>query len=470
MAAIVWFRRDLRVADHTALYHALRDHGQVIPVFIFDDRILRSRECGEPIVAFMLGCLAELQQNLRNAGGDLILRHGRPLQELKALAAETGATALYFNRDYAPDAIERDDRVERSLSRAGLAVRTFKDQVIYEEQEILSASKGDPYTVYTPYRKAWMKRLSADFGPRGPEPLKMPKLMFAALSRARTIELPSVASLIGGADRSVRRAEEMIPPGEAAAHRLLRSFCKHSIASYATTRDLPALTDGTSRLSPHLCHGTLSPRQCLRAALDARAQKSAKGVDTWVGELIWRDFFQQVLFNHPHVAKGSFRPRYDKLRWSYDRKRFAAWCQGRTGYPIVDAAMRQLNRTGWMHNRLRMVVAMFLTKDLQIDWRWGERYFLQHLIDGETAQNNGNWQWCASTGVDAQPWFRIFNPTNQSRKFDPKGEFIRRYVPELRGVSDEAIHDPPPTPGYPRPIVDHASARQRTLAMFKALG
>jgi deoxyribodipyrimidine photo-lyase len=247
----------------------------------------------------------------------------------------------------------------------------------------------------------------------------------------------------------------------------LRSFCKHAIADYHTTRNLPALTDGTSRLSPHLRHGTISPRQCLRAAMDARTRKTARGVDTWIGELVWRDFFQQVLANHPHVADGAFKRKYDRLQWSYDKSAFRKWCDGQTGYPLVDAAMRQLSATGWMHNRLRMVVAMFLCKDLQIDWRWGERFFMQHLMDGETAQNNGNWQWCASTGVDAQPWFRIFNPMNQSRKFDPDGAFIRRWVVELREVDD--IHDPPPTAGYPRPMVDHGEARKKTLAMFKAL-
>ena len=465
MAAIVWFRRDLRLADHTALWHALNDHREVIPVFIFDDRILRATDCGAPIVAFMLGCLHELQANLRKAGGDLILRHGEPLRELAAVANETGATALYFNRDYAPDAIERDDAVERAMTTAGLAVRTFKDQVMYEEQEILSASKGEPYTVYTPYRNAWMKKLESDFGKAGPVPLKMPPLKFASkLKDAHSIKLPTVESL--GFERDPAHS---IPPGEAAANRLLQSFCKKAIAGYATTRNLPALSNGTSQLSPHLRHGTISPRQCLHAAIAARWAKTAKGVDTWIGELVWREFYQQVLANHPHVADGAFKPKFDKLKWSYDRKHFNAWCEGRTGYPIIDAAMRQLNTTGWMHNRLRMIVAMFLCKDLQIDWKWGERYFMQHLIDGETAQNNGNWQWCASTGTDAQPWFRIFNPQNQSEKFDPKGEFIRRFVPELKNVRDEFIHAPPPMPGYPKPIVDHTKARVKTLAMFKAL-
>ncbi len=467
MPAIVWFRRDLRLHDQTALHHAPRDFPDgIVPVFIFDDAVLKHPDCGPPIVSYMIDCLSELRDALRAAGGDLIIRHGKPLQELKSLAHETAASAVYYNKDYAPGACERDLQIEEQLPKHGVSVRGFKDLVIFEEQEILSASKGEPYTVYTPYRKAWMAKLAGEFGPLGPDPLPKPKLKFATtLKAAKTLPLPT-AELLG---HPLKHPIE-IPAGESAGRRMLKAFCARPIDQYKLNRNLPALANGTSRLSPHLRHGTISVRQCLRAALNAthdRPREAAVGAETWIGELIWREFYQQILFNFPHVETQPFKEKLNNLNWSYDKKHFAAWCEGRTGFPIVDAAMRQLNTTGWMHNRLRMITAMFLTKDLRIDWRWGERYFMQHLIDGETAQNNGGWQWSASTGTDAQPWFRIFNPTTQSKNFDPDGKFIRRFVPELKDVPADLIHAPPPTKNYPPAIIDHAEARTASLAMFK---
>lgn len=479
MPVLVWFRRDLRLHDQTALHHAARDFPDgIVPVFIFDDAILKHPDCGAPIVGFMLGCLEDLRDQLRQAGGELLFRHGPPLKELRKLAKETGASAVYYNKDYAPSACERDDRIERQLSANGLVVRGFKDQVIFEEQEILSASKGEPYTVYTPYRKSWIKKLAATFGPLGPDPLPKPKLTFPEkIKNASNVGLPTAKALGHGLSHALA-----ISPGESVARQMLRRFIDRSLATYPATRNFPAMQDGTSKLSPHLRHGTLSPRTCVRAALEATVEhpEFRDPADTWIGELVWREFYQQILYNFPQVETTAFKPKFAKLKWSDRDDHFAAWCQGQTGYPIVDAAMHQLNTTGWMHNRLRMISAMFLVKDLRINWQLGERYFMQHLIDSETAQNNGGWQWSASTGTDAQPYFRIFNPASQSKKFDPEGAFIRQHVPALKDVPARFIHAPQEmTPiqqraagcvigqDYPPPIVDHAEARLKTLAMYK---
>ena len=485
MPHIVWFRRDLRLHDNTALFHAARDSadGVVIPVFVFDDAILRHADTGAAIVAFMVDCLAHLRDQFAAEGVELLFLHGPPVEQLAALAKQTGASAVYFNRDYSPSALERDDEVRAQLAVHGVEVRGFKDQVIFEEREILAASTGEPYTVYTPYAKAWRARLEETTTADGPKTWDKPRLRSwkcasAARKPLRMVKLYSPGELGFAAPPAIE-----IAAGESAGRSMLRSWCAGPMRSYKAARNFPAEVEGTSRLSPHLRHGTLSPRQCLRAArfVIQRDRSFAEGAQAWIGELIWREFYQQILFNFPRVVDQPFKRQLADLPWENDRQMFQAWCDGRTGYPIVDAAMRQLNQTGWMHNRLRMIVAMFLTKDLRIDYRWGERYFMQKLIDGETAQNNGGWQWSASTGTDAQPYFRIFNPASQSEKFDPHGAFIRRYLPELKRVPDELIHSPHEmTPmdmkqfecrigvDYPAPIVDHAEARRKTLQMFKS--
>jgi deoxyribodipyrimidine photo-lyase len=468
MAIIHWFRRDFRLHDNTALWHACRDAADgVIPVFIFDDAILRHPDCGAPIVRFMLDCLGELRSSLQAEGGDIVLLHGEPLEKLRELARQTGATAIYFNKDYAPAAVERDEKVERTLIASGIAVKRFKDHVIFEEREILTASGGRPYTVYTPYKNAWLKL----FQQQRVESLGKPKLVFAkSMRKLKSRPMPTAGELGFQSSHQID-----IPAGETAALRQLEAFCKSKLKDYKTNRDFPAI-DGSSRLSPHLRHGTISPRQCLDAALKTRSE----GADCWISEIIWRDFYQQVLFNFPRVEHEPFKRNLRTLKWRKSEADWKRWTDGTTGYPIVDAAMRQLNQTGWMHNRLRMIVAMFLTKDLLLDYRLGERYFMQNLIDGETAQNNGGWQWSASTGTDAQPYFRVFNPTAQSEKFDPNGVFIRKYCPELGKVPDKFIHSPHEMPeveqhrsgcrigtDYPSPIVDHSEARNRAISMFK---
>jgi deoxyribodipyrimidine photo-lyase len=415
-------------------------------------------------VEFIRESLIELQSALRGLGGALIVRHGRAREEVPRLARELGAVAVYANRDYEPLAIARDAEVAQSLRAAGVEFLDFKDQVVFERDEVLNRN-GRPYSVFTPYRNAWLRRLDDS------DVSAWPVQRYAgALAPCDEGPVPTLATL--GFARSPL-AELPLPTGMRGARRLFDEFLGR-IDVYHHSRDFPAM-NGTSRLSVHLRFGTLPVRELVRAA---RA-RTGQGAQAWLNELIWREFFQQILWHHPRVVERSFKPEYDAIRWAEDERGFQAWCAGRTGYPLVDAAMRQLNRTGYMHNRLRMVAASFLVKDLGVDWRRGERYFALVLNDYELASNNGGWQWAASSGCDAQPYFPIFNPVTQSQKFDPRGEFIRRYVPGLAHYTERRIHTPwRASPAeqraagciigrdYPLPIVDHAAARARTLARY----
>jgi deoxyribodipyrimidine photo-lyase len=464
--AIHWFRRDLRVSDNTALSAAAAAAQAVVPAFIFDDAILTAPDVGAARVSFLLRSLESLAKNLEALGYRLIIRRGKPQEELVKLARETGAEAVFWNKDYEPYARERDARVAVALQAAGVAARPHKDVVLWEEQEILTQA-GRPFTVFTPYSRAWRAR-----GLHGPQPRL----------RAAETKPPAPASVRLPADSAElgHPLTQTVPPaGEHAALEALRGFLKRNVFHYGEERNFPAL-DHTSHLSPHLRFGTINIRTIvakLNAAtakeLPAAARRSA---DVFLSELIWREFYIQVLANFPHVTRGCFRPEYDALAWRENREHFEAWRKGLTGYPIVDAAMRCLNATGWMHNRLRMIVAMFLTKDLLLPWQWGERYFMQQLVDGDLAANNGGWQWSAGTGTDAAPYFRIFNPVSQGAKFDPEGEFVRRWVPELAGLTSATIHEPWREPllagaaaDYPERIVHHEEQRLRCLAMFKAV-
>jgi deoxyribodipyrimidine photo-lyase len=475
---IHWFRRDLRLHDNPALAEALRaGDGRVVPLFALDDAILRSGRTSPARVCFMLESLRALDQALRERGSRLVVRRGEPLAVLRRIAKESGAEGVFFNRDYTPFARARDERVVRGLRDDGRDVRHVADIMIFEPDDILSGA-GKPYTVYTPYRKRWRARIAE----AGDELLRERRLRaFAPVPEALADEpVPTPAEL------GVEAVARLPAGGEAAGLARLQAFLDlanpEGVRGYHTQRDFIA-RPATSRLSAYLHLGCVGTLRCLRAAMRAledAGDGARAGLEAWIGELAWRDFYHQILYHFPHVLRGAFKPRYDSLAWENDERLFRAWCEGRTGYPVVDAAMRQLAAEAWMHNRARMIVGSFLVKDLLIDWRWGERFFMQRLVDGDHAANNGGWQWVAGTGTDAQPFFRIFNPVSQGKKFDPRGDYVRQYIPELAGVPERYIHAPWTMPAdeqrragvtishdYPAPVVDHAVRRERALAMYR---
>lgn len=427
---IFWFRRDLRLQDNVGLFHALQDQHPVLPLFIFDSGILDElKEKEDRRVQFIHQALKEIADTLEKQGSTILVLHGRPADLWNKIIATLPVKAVYCNHDYEPYARERDEAVKNILGEKNIPFHTFKDQVIFEKDEILTDS-AKPYAVFTPYSNRWRQRLSADHvrsypsGNRGDHFLKTAVLPFP--------ELKDIGFLPGSLDFPPRQAPQEI------------------INNYHNTRDFPA-KDGTTRLGVHLRFGTVSIRDLVRKGLESN--------ETWLGELIWREFFMMILWHYPHVVDKPFKEKYARIKWRNDPNEFERWCQGKTGYPLVDAGTRELNSTGYMHNRVRMVTASFLTKHLLIDWRWGERYFAEKLLDYELASNNGNWQWSAGCGCDAAPYFRIFNPQMQMEKFDAQLEYVKEWVPEYE------------TKAYPQPMVEHRAARERALSVFKtALG
>jgi deoxyribodipyrimidine photo-lyase len=454
--ALHWFRSDLRVRDNTALRAAAERADELACVFVFDPRLLAN--AGAPRVRFMVDCVRRLARDLEARGSHLLLRTGDPRLEIARLARECRAELVVWNRDYGPFATRRDAAVERELSGLGVRVETHKDRVVFEAEEVRTLA-GRPYSVYSPYRRAWWKQHRDASAHPAPAPRLSP--------RPRDVSVGSEPAPVLTSD-----ATEIPTGGSSAAERRLDGFLERSIADYAWRRDLPA-EDGTSRLSPHLRFGTISVRTCLARALEAARsdRRLAPGVSKWADELVWREFYHAILAENPRVLRGAFRAELSAVRWEPDTDGLRAWREGRTGYPFVDAAMRELASSGWMHNRARMVAASFLCKDLLIDWRLGERWFMQRLVDGDPASNNGGWQWAASTGTDAQPYFRIFNPVAQGERFDPDGAYVRRWVPELRRLAGSSAHRPWQSPerasDYPPPIVDHAFARERALSRYR---
>ena len=477
-SALVWFRRDLRDFDHAALYHALKSSQKVYCVFIFDTEILdKLSNKADRRVEFIWESVRELKTALQKNGGDLIVKHGKARDLIPQIALELNIGAVFANRDYEPSAVARDDEVAARLAKNNIEFHSFKDQVIFEKDEVLSLS-SKPYSVFTPYKNAHLKKLDDFYLKPYPVDFYINNLALDPHPNpppTKGRELNQIPSLEEMGFARTNLSAMKLPTGMAGGAQLFADF-EERMDRYKDARDFPAVK-GVSYLSVHLRFGTVSIRHLARQARN----RANTGSQTWLNELIWRDFYFQILHHKPQVAAGSaYKAEFENLKFPNDQALFKAWCAGKTGYPLIDAAMRQINQTGFMHNRLRMVAASFLVKDLLVDWRWGERYFAENLIDFDLSANNGGWQWAASTGCDAQPWFRIFNPITQSERFDAAGKFIRKYVPELANCSDQEIHAPWQIPSprqnlinvvidkdYPTPIVEHSMQRALALSLYK---
>lgn len=477
MRAMVWFRSDLRVRDNPALAAACADASRgVVGVFAVCPEQWAEHDWGPPRVGFLLRALRDLSVSLDRLNIPLRIvttpRFDGAPAAMDGLAASLACDAIYFSNEYEINERRRDDAVERRFAQAGRAVRRFDGRVILPPGSVRTKA-GGMSRVFTPFRRAWLARLDEEGGvSTAARPDKQPE---------RPCPPDPIPDRVAGFDPGDDPADHW-PATERAAHDRLGGFIEDRLSAYHEARDAPA-ADGTSRLSPYLTHGLISPGACLAAALEAGgasalAKPGTTGPSAWISELVWREFYIHLLAAHPRLSMGrAFQPVTERLTWSDDDEAFDAWREGRTGYPIVDAAMRCLTATGWMHNRLRMVVAMFLTKDLWIDWRRGEAHFMRRLVDGDLASNNGGWQWSASTGTDAAPYFRIYNPTTQGERHDPDARFIKTWLPELADLDVRPAHDPSRLPpparrrlGYPEPICDHAERRERAIAAFKALG
>jgi deoxyribodipyrimidine photo-lyase len=423
---LFWFRRDLRLEDNAGLYYALKKGLPVLPIFIFDKNILdKLEDKKDGRVEFIHQAILNLNEQLKEFGSSINVFHSTPENVFNKFVKEYDIECVYTNHDYEPYANERDVAVKEFLINNKIEFKTYKNQCIFEKDEVVK-DDGKPYTIFTPYSRKWKLRLT-DFHVK-PYPNKK---YFKNFIQTKTFNIPTLKEL--GFEKSGLEFPST-------------TISKSIVANYKEQRDFPAIK-GTSKLSLHLRFGTVSIRALAKQALLLN--------ETWLNELIWRDFYMMILYHFPHVAKNSFKTQYDRIEWRNNEHEFKAWCEGKTGFPIVDAGMRELNSTGFMHNRVRMIVASFLVKDLLIDWRWGEAYFAQKLLDFDLSANNGGWQWAAGSGCDAAPYFRVFNPTEQTKKFDPKYEYVRKWVPEFN------------TAKYPKPIVDHSAARLRVLSVYK---
>ena len=426
---IVWFRRDLRLSDNAALYHALRAGIPVLPIFIFDQNILDQLEDKkDKRVAFIHGAITEMQTQLVRMGSTMQVFYGKPMEIFGKLVEQYTIGAVFTNHDYEPYAMERDTAIASFLSEKSIGFNTFKDQVIFEKSEV-TKDDGKPYTVFTPYSRKWKAKLNTFYLKAYPT-----EKYFKQFYQQAPVAIPSLTSM------GFEAVEAVFPS---------RELNQEIVMKYSQNRDFPALDNGTSKMGVHLRFGTVSIRKVATIAAGLN--------ETYLNELIWRDFYQMILWHFPKVGKGhAFKAEYDKIKWRNNEEEFQKWCEGKTGYPIVDAGMRELNTTGFMHNRVRMIVASFLTKHLLIDWRWGEAYFASKLLDFDLAANNGGWQWAASSGCDAAPYFRVFNPYLQTEKFDKEFKYIKKWVPEFQEFT------------YPKPIVVHEIARKRVLETYAA--
>ena len=462
--AVLWFRRDLRLHDHPALVAAAAGGRTVVPLYVIDPRLVNGRFASPNRTWFLLETLRALAVDLERLGAPLVVRVGDPEEVVCEVAVEAGATDVFVSRDHAPYGRRRDAAVAARLEAHGIAWHAKRGNLVHEPEDLATVD-GRPFSVYSPFRRAWETR------PRRSIAAIPARLPAHSLT---TGTIPSLSEL-GLGEGPTADPASMPVPGESSARARLDRWLTDGIDHYAIGRDRPDLVDGTSRLSADLHLGAVSALEVVERSIGA-----GEGRRVFLDELVWRDFYAHVLFHRPDVRRSSFRASFDSIEWSMDGAAVDAWRDGRTGYPFIDAAMRQLAATGWMPNRARMVVASFLTKDLLVDWRVGEAHFMRHLIDGDVASNNGGWQWSASTGTDPQPYFRIFNPVTQGRRSDPDGVYVRRWLPELVGVPSERIHAPWEMTAeeqavagcrigtdYPAPIVDHAEARARALSAYE---
>jgi deoxyribodipyrimidine photo-lyase len=424
--SICWLRRDLRLQDNVALYHALKNSNKVLLIFILDTTILNKLSSKvDKRVSFIHESLTDINLELHKHGSSLCILHDNPLAAFEKLYKQYHIKAVYINSDYEPYAIKRDNQIHEFAKANNIVFNSYKDQVIFEKSEVMKKD-GMPYTVFTPYAKIWKEQYFNNEAKIYPS-----EKILTNLYKTNSFAFPSLAEIgFNEVPSGINRPE------------IRRDLIRH----YQERRDIPAI-EGTSELGVHLRFGTISIRHLVKTAQQLS--------ETWLNELIWREFFMMILYHFPEVEYHAFKKKYDGIKWRNNEKEFELWCQGKTGYPLVDAGMRQLNETGWMHNRVRMVVASFLTKHLLIDWRWGEAYFAEKLLDYELSSNNGNWQWAAGCGCDAAPYFRVFNPSLQAKKFDPDLIYIKRWI--------KNYHE-----NYLPPIVDHEFARKRALAAYKA--
>jgi deoxyribodipyrimidine photo-lyase len=422
---IFWFRRDLRLFDNTGLHYAQKDSHPVLPIFIFDTDILdKLNDKKDARITFLYQTLQKIDSDLKKLDSGILIKYGKPEDIFRELIGEYEVDSVFTNRDYEPYAKERDKKIDNILQQKGIGFFDFKDHVIFEREEVLNGS-NEPYKVFTPYKNKWLEKFASGY--KHPYEVALKKDKFHTFSSG----FPDLKAI------GFEKSEVPIP---------VNDYPEEIIKKYDKERDYPA-KNGTSRLGIHLRFGTISIRQAV--------EKAQKLNDTWLNELIWREFYSMILGNFPHVVNAAFKSKYDHIPWRNDEQDFQKWCDGKTGYPIVDAGMRELNTTGYMHNRVRMITASFLTKHLLIDWRWGEAYFAEKLLDYELASNNGGWQWAAGTGTDAQPYFRIFNPYSQTDKFDAQKKYIKKWIPEIN------------TDKYPEAMVEHKYARQRALDTYK---
>ena len=467
---LFWHRKDLRISDNIGLAAACQQSSKIVGVFCFDPNICDRDDIAPARIKYLIGCLEELQANYLQAGSQLLILQGEPSEAIPNLAAKLDVKAVFWNWDVEPYAKERDKQVTEALKQNGIAVANYWDSLLHAPGEILTKSNNDPYKVYTPFWKNWLQQQKKQPANKLQNVNGLTEEEFKTAKEAGTIDLPSAKELGYEWERDL-----ILEPGEKAALKRLEEFCDRSILEYEMQRNFPAV-DGTSRLSAALKFGAIGIRTIWQATINAydnsQSDETDRSIQTWQQELAWREFYQHCMYFFPELASGPYREQFKDFPWENNEEYFQAWCEGKTGYPIVDAAMRQLNETGWMHNRCRMIVASFLTKDLIIDWKWGEKYFMQKLFDGDLCANNGGWQWSASSGMDPKP-LRIFNPASQANKYDSEAEYIRQWLPELSSIETEYLvtgkipQDECDRCGYFAPIVDHKQQQQKFKTIYK---